>query len=117
MTKKQYAQCEEYWKQTKQLPEFETLVKASQLLNEGGYWGPEAEDKISPEDVNIDALKVQMKLFLKRYGEDVDPNDISKDSFRDLVDRVMNEKHSKLENRKSLPETPSEEIVSFPDSE
>lgn len=115
MTKKQYAQCEEYWKHVKELPQFDTLVKASQLLNDGGYWGPEAESHIAPEDLNIEALKVQMKLFLKRYGEDIDPNDVSSDSFKDLVARVMNEKRGKPAGGSSAS-VPTEEIVHFSDS-
>lgn len=115
MTKKQYARCEEFSKQMKNLPEYETLVKASQLLNDGGYWGPEAESHIAPEDLNIEALKVQMKLFLKRYGEDVDPNDVSSDSFKDLVARVMNEKRGKPATGSSAS-VPTEEIVRFSDS-
>lgn len=98
MTKKLYAEYEESSKKLQQLPEYETLVKASQLLNDGSYWGPEAEATISPEDVNMDALKIQMKLFLKQYGEDVDPNNMSSDSFKDLVDRVIQEKRSETMN-------------------
>lgn len=92
MTKLQYAKCEESSKKLKELPEYETLVKASQLMNDGSYWGPEAEATLSPSDINIDALKIQMKLFLKQYGNDVDLDNMSSDSFKDLVDRVMNEK-------------------------
>ena len=86
-----------------------------QLLNDGGYWGPEAESHIAPEDLNIEALKVQMKLFLKRYGEDIDPNDVSSDSFKDLVARVMNEKRGKPAGGSSAS-VPTEEIVHFSDS-
>ena len=72
MTKSQYAKCEESSKKLKDLPEYETLVKASQLMNDGSYWGPEAEATLSPSDINIDALKIQMKLFLKRQEIEVE---------------------------------------------
>ena len=104
MTKNQYAKCEEYSKKLKELPEFETLVKASQLMSDGSYWGPEAEATMSPSDINIDALKIQMKLFLKQYGNDVDLENLSSDSFKDLVDKVMNEK---IQNQNSNPNAPS----------
>ena len=90
MTKKQYAICEEASKNMKNLPEYETLAKASQLLSDGGYWGPEAEGSIQPEDINIDALKVQMQMFLKRYG--YNGAELEASDFKELVEKVMNEK-------------------------
>lgn len=116
MTKNQYAKCEEASKNIKNLPEYETLVKASQLLNDGSYWGPEAEATLAPSDINIDALKVQMKLFLKRYGEDVDLNDMSSDSFKDLVDRVVNQKTSEGDVPSQQNQV-NETLVTFPDND
>lgn len=109
MTKKQYARCEEFSKQMKNLPEYETLVKASQLLNDGGYWGPEAEGSLFPEDINMDALKVQMKLFLKRFGKD--DAAVTSDDFTELVSRVMSERKKQAESRGKGPSSPSEVVV------
>ena len=109
MTKKQYARCEEFSKQMTNLPEYETLVKASQLLNDGGYWGPEAEGSLFPEDINMDALKVQMKLFLKRFGKD--DAAVTSDDFTELVSRVMCERKKQAESRGKGPSSPSEVIV------
>ena len=109
MTKKQYARGEEFSKQMKNLPEYETLVKASQLLNDGGYWGPEAEGSLFPEDINMDALKVQMKLFLKRFGKD--DAAVTSDDFTELVSRVMSERKKQAESRVKGPSSPSEVIV------
>ena len=110
MTKKQYAICEEAAKNMKKLPEYETLAKASQLLSDGGYWGPEAENRIQPEDINIDALKVQMQMFLKRFGHD--GADLETNDFKELVEKVMNEK-KKEEGQPSVivPTQPTETLV------
>ena len=105
LTKKQYAQCEEYSKSLKGVPEYETMVKASQLLNGGGYWGPEAEGSILPEDINIDALKVQMKLFLKKYGNGTET---SSDDFRELVNQVF---LNKKKEGNTVPSDSNEMIV------
>lgn len=111
MTKKQYARCEEFSKKMKNLPEYETLVKASQLLNDGGYWGPEAEGNLLPEDINMDALKVQMKLFLKRFGKD--DKEVTSDDFTELVSHVMSERKKRGEMRGKGPSKPSEVIVQW----
>ena len=95
MTKKRYTLCEDYWRKLKELPEFETLKKSSNLLKDGGYWGPEAEDRISPDDINLDVLKEQMKLFLERFGSSPD---VSSLSFQDLVKRFMNEPNFSSQN-------------------
>ena len=112
MTKSQYAKCEEYSKELKDLPEYDTIVKASQLMSDGSYWGPEAEESLSPADINIDALKIQMKMFLKQYGEDVDPKDVSSDSFKDLVDRVMKQKSGEQMN---IQNEVNESLVDYAD--
>lgn len=111
MTKKQYARCEEFSKQMKNLPEYETLVKASQLLNDGGYWGPEAEGNLFPEDINMDALKVQMKLFLKRFGKD--DKEVTSDDFTELVSQVMNERKKQGEVQGRGLAKPTEVIVQW----
>lgn len=118
MTKKQYALCEEAAKEMKNLPEYETIAKASQLLNDGGYWGPEAEDRIKPEDVNVDALKVQMQMFLKRYGHDQADVDLS--DFKELVDKVMSERGGEGKGegrrpRKAVSSQPMETLVTKDD--
>lgn len=46
-----------------------------------------------------------MKLFLKQYGQDVDPDNISSDSFKDLVDRVIQERGSGIMNSDGINET------------
>lgn len=46
-----------------------------------------------------------MKLFLKQYGQDVDPDNISSDSFKDLVDRVIQERGSDTVNSDGVDET------------
>ena len=115
MTKKLYAKCEENSKNLKSLPDYDTLVKASRLLNDGSYWGPEAEATLSPSDINMDALKIQMKLFLKQYGKDVDVDDISSESFSELVDQVMQLKTdgtNTIENKEAVK---TETIVNLPD--
>ena len=91
MTKKQYSKCEEYSKSIKEIPEYDTLVKASQLLNDGGYWGPEAEGRILPEDINVDALKIQMQLFLKKFGNGTET---SSNDFQELVNQVLQTKEN-----------------------
>ena len=118
MSKKQYAKCEEYWKNVEKLPEFDTLVKASRLLSNGGYWGPEAEENIQPEDINVDALKIQMKLFLQEYDENLDRDSISEDDFQSLVERVMatlRERSSPhaVEPRETLLSAKRESIVCY----
>ena len=81
------------------------MVKASQLLSGGGYWGPEAEGSILPEDINIDALKVLMKLFLKKYGNGTET---SSDDFRELVNQVF---LNKKKERNTVPSDSNEMIV------
>ena len=71
------------------MPDFDALAKASQLLSNGGYWGPEAEDSIEPEDLNIEALKSQMRLFLQVYDKDVDPEKLTKEDFKNLAERIV----------------------------
>ena len=105
MTKKQYSKCEEYSKSLKDIPEYDTLVKASQLLSDGGYWGPEAEESILPEDINIDALKIQMQLFLKKFGNGTEE---SSDDFRELVNKVILSKE-----RNNVSSDATEEIVHY----
>ena len=118
MSKKQYSKCEEYWKNVEKLPEFDTLVKASQLLSNGGYWGPEAEGSIQPEDINVDALKIQMKMFLQEYDKSLDRDSISEDDFQSLVERVMatlRERSSSqaVEPRETLLSTKREYFVCY----
>ena len=105
MTKKQYSKCEEYSKSLKDIPEDDTLVKASQLLSDGGYWGPEAEGTILPEDINIDALKIQMQLFLKRFGNGTEE---SSEDFQELVNKVIQSKE-----RNGVSSDATEEIVHY----
>ena len=89
MSKERYKRCEAYWKKVENLPDFEALAKASQLLSNGGYWGPEAEDSIEPEDVNIEALKSQMRLFLQFYDKDVDPEKLTREDLKNLAERIV----------------------------
>lgn len=89
MSKERYKRCEAYWKKVENLPDFEALAKASQLLSNGGYWGPEAEDSIEPEDLNIDALKSQMRMFLQFYDKDVDPEKLTKEDLKNLAERIV----------------------------
>ena len=114
MTKKQYAICEEAAKNMKNLPEYETLAKASQLLSDGGYWGPEAERNIQPEDINIDALKVQMQMFLKRFG--YNGAELESSDFKELVEKVMNEKgRDEKPSSVTVPSQPTETLVNGDD--
>ena len=50
MTKKLYAKCEENSKNLKSLPDYDTLVKASQLLNDGSYIGCSTQQAIQLKD-------------------------------------------------------------------
>lgn len=89
MSKDRYKRCEAYWKKVEKLPDFDVLAKASQLLSNGGYWGPEAEDSIEPEDLNLDALKSQMRLFLQFYDKDIDPEKLKTEDLKSLAEEII----------------------------